>query len=58
MPEGSQIDLNFIRAIQGKDTIAAAPINGLRTIELTEAAWESGAAGGALTMVKRSADYA
>lgn len=54
MPEGTDVDTNFIRAIEGTEEIAAAPINGLRTIELTEAAWESGAAGGRLTDVKRS----
>jgi len=54
MPAGSDVDTNFIRAIQGTEEIAAAPINGLRTIELTEAAWESAAAGGQVTPVKRS----
>ena len=32
MPAGSDVDTNFIRTIQGTETIAAAPINGLRTI--------------------------
>lgn len=54
MPEGSDVDMNFINAVLGKEEVAAAPINGLRTIELTEAAWESGRAGGKLTPVKRS----
>jgi len=54
MPAGSDVNTNFVRAIQGLEEIAAPPICGLRTIELTEAAWESGAAGGALTAVKRS----
>ena len=54
MPAGSDVDTNFIHAILGTEEIAAAPINGLRTIELTEAAWESAAAGGQLTPVKRS----
>ena len=54
MPEGSDVDTNFIQAVLGKEEVAAAPINGLRTIELTEAAWESGRAGGTLTPVKRS----
>ncbi len=54
MPAGTDVDTNFIRTIEGVEEIAAAPINGLRTIELTEAAWESGAAGGRLTDVKRS----
>ncbi len=54
MPEGSDVDTNFIHAILGTEEIAAAPINGLRTIELTEAAWELAAAGGQLTPVKWS----
>ena len=54
MPAGTDVNTNFIRAILGLEEIAAPPICGLRTIELTEAAWESGAAGGALTAVKRS----
>ncbi|MGI4791958.1 MAG: Gfo/Idh/MocA family protein [Janthinobacterium lividum] len=51
MPEGSDVVTNFIRAIQGTEPVAAAPINGLRTIELTEAAWESAKAGGQVTPV-------
>ena len=51
MPEGSDVDTNFIQAILGKQEIAAKPINGLRTIELTEAAWESAKAGGQVTPV-------
>jgi len=54
MPAGSDVDTNFIHAILGTEEIAAAPINGLRTIELTEAAWESAAAGGQLTSVRWS----
>lgn len=54
LPAGTDVDTNFIRAIQGTEEVAAAPINGLRTIELTEAAWESAGHGGALTDVKRS----
>lgn len=54
MPAGSDVDTNFIHTILGTEEIAAAPINGLRTIELTEAAWESAAAGGELTAVKWS----
>jgi len=54
MPAGSDVNTNFVRAILGTEQIAAPPICGLRTIELTEAAWESGASGGALTAVKRS----
>jgi len=51
MRQASNIDANFIHAIQGIEEIAAPPICGLRTIEVTEAAWESGAAGGALTAI-------
>lgn len=54
LPDGTDVDTNFIRAIQGTEEIAGAPIDGLRTIELTEAAWESAAAGGRLTDVRRS----
>ena len=54
LPPGTDVDTNFIRAIQGLEEVAAPPLCGLRTIELTEAAWQSGAAGGALTQVKRS----
>ncbi len=53
MPPQSDIDANFIGAIQGREEIAAPPVCGLRTIELTEAAWQSGAAGGQLTPVQR-----
>ena len=51
MPEGSNVDTNFIAAIQGKEAVAASPINGLRPIEPTEAAWESAKAGGQVTPV-------
>jgi predicted dehydrogenase len=54
MPLGTDVNTNFIRAINGLEEIAAPPICGLRTIELTEAAWESGRAGGALVDVTRS----
>ncbi len=54
MPASTDVDTNFVRAIFGTEEIAAPPICGLRTIELTEAAWESGASGGALTDVRRS----
>lgn len=54
MPPGTDVDTNFIRAIEGKEPVAAPPICGLRTIELTEAAWESAGAGGKLTDVKRN----
>ena len=54
MPEGSDVVTNFVRAVQGKEEIAAAPINGLRTIELTEAAWQSAKNGGQVTPVTRA----
>ena len=54
MPASTDVDTNFVRAIFGTEEIAAPPICGLRTIELTEAAWESAAAGGALTDVRRA----
>lgn len=46
LPAGENIDENFIRAIRGEGEVAAPPICGLRTIELTEAAWRSGAENG------------
>ena len=55
LPAGTDVDTNFIHAIQGRRRSPPPPINGLRTIELTEAAWESAASGGTLTDVKRSA---
>ena len=54
MPAGSDIDTNFVHAVLGTEEIAAAPINGLRTIELTEAAWESARNGGKVTPVVRA----
>jgi predicted dehydrogenase len=46
LPSGQNIDENFIGAIRGENEIAAQPICGLRTIELTEAAWRSAADSG------------
>ena len=54
LPEGTDVDTNWINAIQGREEIAAPPICGLRTIELTEAAWKSAAAHGQLTEVTRA----
>lgn len=54
MPTGSDVDTNFVHAILGTEPIAAAPGDGLRTIELTEAAWQSAASGGQLTGVTRA----
>lgn len=42
LPFTETIDANFARCIRGETTPAAPPLCGLRTIELTEAAWESG----------------
>lgn len=47
LPAGQNIDQNFIGAIRGENAVAAPPICGLRTIELTEAAWKSAAQNGA-----------
>ena len=46
MPPTETTDQNFISAIQTGQLPAAQPLNGLRTIELTEAAWKSAAQGG------------
>lgn len=48
LPTGENIDQNWTRAIRGLTTPAAPPICGLRTIELTEAAWKSGEQKGTL----------
>jgi predicted dehydrogenase len=47
LPPTHNIDQDFIRAVRGEKQPAAPPICGLRTIELTEAAWKSAAQGGA-----------
>ncbi|MBV9848378.1 MAG: Gfo/Idh/MocA family oxidoreductase [Armatimonadetes bacterium] len=54
MPASTDVDTNFIHAIEGTEEVAAPPTCGLRTIELTEAAWESAGKGGQLTDVRRS----
>lgn len=46
LPPTQNIDENFIGAIRGENGIAAPPLCGLRTIELTEAAWLSAERGG------------
>ena len=46
LPPTHNIDEDFIASVRGEKTPGAVPINGLRTIELTEAAWLSGAQGG------------
>ncbi|MGC4047214.1 MAG: Gfo/Idh/MocA family oxidoreductase [Armatimonas sp.] len=47
LPPTQNIDENFIGAIRGENPIAAPPQCGLRTIEMTEAAWESAKQNGA-----------
>lgn len=47
-------DSNFIDCILGKDEPQAPPECGLRTIEVTEAAWKSAAAGGKPVKVPKS----
>jgi predicted dehydrogenase len=47
LPPTQNIDENFIGAIRGENEVAAPPLCGLRTIEMTEAAWESAKKGGA-----------
>jgi len=51
---GGMVALDFIRAIQGKQEPVAPAECGLRVIELTEAAWKSGAQGGKPVVVPRS----
>ena len=46
LPPTHNIDEDFIASVRGEKTPAAPPLCGLRTIELTEAAWRSGADGG------------
>lgn len=49
LPPTRNIDEDWIRTIRGQQSAPAAPpVCGLRTIELTEAAWRSGAQGGAV----------
>jgi predicted dehydrogenase len=45
LPGSSPPDLNFIRAIQGREEIAARPEDALQTIRLTTAAWKSAKSG-------------
>jgi len=45
LPPASNPDRNFVDAILGKDEVQSPPVCGLRVIELTEAAWESGRTG-------------
>jgi len=45
LPQGSDPDQNFVDAVLGRDEVQVPPICGLRVIELTEAAWESGRTG-------------
>ncbi len=52
MPGGSLPDKNFVDAIRGRDTVQSPFTCGLRVIELTEAAWQSAAQGGAPVTVQ------
>ena len=45
-------DDNFIAAIRGQEEIQAPATCGLRTIQLTEAAWRSGETGERATVVR------
>ncbi len=51
---GGSMCLNFLASIRGDETPAAPPECGLRVIELTEAAWESGRQGGVPVRVPRT----
>jgi len=46
LPPTQNIDENFIGAIRGENAVGAPALCGLRTIELTEAAWRSAEQGG------------
>lgn len=52
MPEGSDPDHHFVDVILGRAENEAPPECGLRTIQLTEAAWQSAAQGGAPVEVR------
>ena len=54
LPPASDPNANFVAAILGREPIAAPPTCGLRTMELTEAAWRSAANGGQAVMVERA----
>jgi predicted dehydrogenase len=45
LPGGTSPDRHFVDALMGRDTIQVPATCGLRVIELTEAAWESGRTG-------------
>ncbi len=52
LPEGSDPDHAFVDVILGRADNEAPPLCGLRTIQLSEAAWQSAAAGGAPVEVR------
>lgn len=52
LDEPSWPDKNFVDAILGLADCEATPVNGLRTIELTEAAWKSAETGKPVTVEK------
>ncbi len=41
LPKATNVNLNFVNSILGKEEPQTPPLCGLRTIQLTEAAWES-----------------
>jgi predicted dehydrogenase len=45
LPKGSDPDTNWVATIRGEAENLTPPLAGLRTIQLTEAAWHSGASG-------------
>jgi predicted dehydrogenase len=51
-PNFGSPDHNFIGAVLGREENMSPPIDGLRVIELTEAAWRSAAAGGKVFKVR------
>ena len=49
----SNPDANFVDAILGRDEPVVSPVDGLRVIEITEAAWKSAEAGGKPVKVEK-----
>ena len=49
----SNPDANFVDAILGRDELVVSPIDGLRVVEITEAAWKSAEAGGKPVKVEK-----
>jgi predicted dehydrogenase len=55
LPPTHNIDEDFVACLRGEKTPAAPPLCGLRTIEMTEAAWLSGAQNGVPVRMNASA---